>query len=294
MGSTLLRGGIVLTVDKENRVLDGGFVAVRDGRITSVGPAAIVSRPVRLDEVFDLTGHLVMPGLVNAHTHSAMMLLPRPRRRPEPPHHGGLVQLHPRARTVAEAGDIGPAVALSCAEMAALRHDDFLRPVFLCRRDRRRGRRKRHARRHRLRHRATRRRGARRGRTRPSHCLHRAAALGRWPHHPVVRPARALCRQLRRPAARRGRGRQRARRRAAPAHGRRSRGQRRDLGAATASPPRRRWTATASSPAASTPRTASISAAEDIAIFAARAGRLRCLLRHAPACARAAPASARR
>ena len=38
MGSTLLRGGTVLTVDSEDRVFEDGFVAIRDGRIAGVGP----------------------------------------------------------------------------------------------------------------------------------------------------------------------------------------------------------------------------------------------------------------
>ena len=61
MGSALLRGGCVLTVDSADRVLEDGFVAVRDGRIADVGPAALSPDPSDYDEVFDLTGHLVMP-----------------------------------------------------------------------------------------------------------------------------------------------------------------------------------------------------------------------------------------
>jgi 5-methylthioadenosine/S-adenosylhomocysteine deaminase len=117
MGSTLLHGGTVLTVDKENRVFEGGFVAIRDGRIAGVGPAALSPDPSGFDEVLDLTGHLVIPGLVNAHTHSAMILF---RGRAEGQ---SLLTMdgwynairEPELSLVAE--DVGPAVALSCAEM---------------------------------------------------------------------------------------------------------------------------------------------------------------------------------
>ena len=34
MGSTLIHGATVLSVDAENRVFEAGFVAIRDGRIT--------------------------------------------------------------------------------------------------------------------------------------------------------------------------------------------------------------------------------------------------------------------
>jgi 5-methylthioadenosine/S-adenosylhomocysteine deaminase len=68
--------------------------------------------------VFDLTGHLVMPGLVNAHTHSAMVLF---RGRSEGQ---SLLTMEGWYNSIREpelsllASDVGPAVALSCAEMA--------------------------------------------------------------------------------------------------------------------------------------------------------------------------------
>src|ERR1700753_311651 len=74
MVSTLLHGGTVLTVDKSDRVLAGGFVAIRDGRVTAVGPANECPSADDFDESYGLSGHLVMPGLVNAHTHAAMVL----------------------------------------------------------------------------------------------------------------------------------------------------------------------------------------------------------------------------
>jgi 5-methylthioadenosine/S-adenosylhomocysteine deaminase len=105
-------------VDADNRVFEGGFVAIRDGRISGIGPAAETPSPSEYDEVLDLTGHLVMPGLVNAHTHSVMVLF---RGRSEG---HSLLTMDGWYNTIREpelslvASDIGPAVALSCAEMA--------------------------------------------------------------------------------------------------------------------------------------------------------------------------------
>ena len=118
MGSTLIHGATVLSVDADNRVFEGGFVAIRDGRISGVGPRDATPNPSGYDEVFDLTGHLVMPGLVNAHTHAAMVLF---RGCSEGQ---SLLTMDGWYNSIREpelsllASDIGPAVALSCAEMA--------------------------------------------------------------------------------------------------------------------------------------------------------------------------------
>ena len=118
MASSLFHGGTILTVDTSDTVLANGWISVRDGRITATGPQQSTPDADGFDEVFDLSGHLVMPGLVNAHTHSVMVLF---RGRSEGQ---SLLTMdgwynsirEPELSLVAE--DIGPAVALSCAEMA--------------------------------------------------------------------------------------------------------------------------------------------------------------------------------
>jgi len=117
MGSTLFHGGTILTVDAENRAFAEGWIAVRDGRISGVGAKATTPDPSGYDEVLDLTGHLVIPGLVNAHTHSAMVLF---RGRSEGQ---SLLTMEGWYNSIREpelsliSSDIGPAVALSAAEM---------------------------------------------------------------------------------------------------------------------------------------------------------------------------------
>jgi len=64
----LVRGAsLVATVDDERRELADASILVRGGRIEAVGPAAAL--PASADEVVDARGHLVVPGLVNAHHH---------------------------------------------------------------------------------------------------------------------------------------------------------------------------------------------------------------------------------
>ena len=117
MGSALFHGGTILTVDTENRAFAEGWITVRDGRISGVGPKATTPDPSGYDEVFDLTRHLVIPGLVNGHTHSAMVLF---RGRSEGQ---SLLTMDGWYNSIREpelslvSSDIGPAVALSAAEM---------------------------------------------------------------------------------------------------------------------------------------------------------------------------------
>ncbi len=56
-------------MDRDRRVLSNAFVAVEEGRITAVG----TEKPAgSFDRVIDGRGGLLMPGLVNCHTHTAM------------------------------------------------------------------------------------------------------------------------------------------------------------------------------------------------------------------------------
>ncbi len=63
----------VVTVDDTDTVLRDTTVVVEDGTITEVRPAA--DGPVDGDVVLDARGRLLLPGLVNLHTHLPMTLL---------------------------------------------------------------------------------------------------------------------------------------------------------------------------------------------------------------------------
>ena len=71
----LITGGIVVTVDANFTVFSPGAVAVRGGEILAVGPAAEVGAKYAARERYDASGKIVLPGLVNTHTHAAMTLL---------------------------------------------------------------------------------------------------------------------------------------------------------------------------------------------------------------------------
>ncbi|MFC5951013.1 amidohydrolase family protein [Pseudonocardia lutea] len=62
----VLRGGTVLTMDRDKRVLGGQDVLVADGRIAALGPDLEV--PEGTVEI-DATGGVVMPGMIDTHRH---------------------------------------------------------------------------------------------------------------------------------------------------------------------------------------------------------------------------------
>src|SRR5262249_12809395 len=70
----LIHGGTVVTMDGDRRVIENGAVAIRGDRIVFVGTAKEVARAYRTARTIDATGRVVMPGLINTHTHAAMVL----------------------------------------------------------------------------------------------------------------------------------------------------------------------------------------------------------------------------
>lgn len=70
----ILENGLVLTLDDTDRRFDPGAVAIREDRIAAVGPVEAVRAAFTAPKTLDCTGCVVMPGLVNGHTHAAMSL----------------------------------------------------------------------------------------------------------------------------------------------------------------------------------------------------------------------------
>ncbi len=58
---------VLVTMDGARRELRDGGLYIEDNRIVAVGPTAEL--PQTADEVLDMRGHLVIPGLVNTHHH---------------------------------------------------------------------------------------------------------------------------------------------------------------------------------------------------------------------------------
>jgi len=68
----IIHGGTILTIDREDTRIDGGSLAIAGDTIVAVGKAEEISRRFVSGMLIEAADALVMPGLVNCHTHAAM------------------------------------------------------------------------------------------------------------------------------------------------------------------------------------------------------------------------------
>ena len=74
MSSLLLKSDLVVALDQDDRILKEAYIIVEDDRIIEMGFQKDLEERRRFDEVLELKNRLVMPGLINAHTHTPMTL----------------------------------------------------------------------------------------------------------------------------------------------------------------------------------------------------------------------------
>ena len=67
----LIVRGHVLTLNERREVIRDGVVAIRGERVVAVGGAELAAR-FAARRTLDARGALVLPGMVNAHTHASM------------------------------------------------------------------------------------------------------------------------------------------------------------------------------------------------------------------------------
>jgi len=71
----LLTNAVVLTMDERMAIYEPGAVAIQGDSILAVGPQEELEQTISARETIDCAGKVLMPGLINAHTHVPMTLL---------------------------------------------------------------------------------------------------------------------------------------------------------------------------------------------------------------------------
>ncbi|HZK12921.1 MAG TPA: amidohydrolase, partial [Desulfobaccales bacterium] len=72
--SLIIQGAWVLTMNPHHEVFSPGAVALKGAEIVAVGPPAELHQRYAPAQVLDYPQGLILPGLINAHTHAAMSL----------------------------------------------------------------------------------------------------------------------------------------------------------------------------------------------------------------------------
>lgn len=72
--NTIITHGIIVTVDSVSSLYPDGAIAIDGDEIIAIGTSAEISGKYRSENVIDAKGKIVMPGMINCHTHLSMTL----------------------------------------------------------------------------------------------------------------------------------------------------------------------------------------------------------------------------
>ena len=65
----------IVTVDSSHTIYDDGAILVQGNKIADIGPSSDLKAKHALEEEIDLTGRIIIPGLISTHMHTAQTLL---------------------------------------------------------------------------------------------------------------------------------------------------------------------------------------------------------------------------
>jgi len=72
--SLVVRNGVIITVDGSRRILNPGSIAINGSDIVAIDTPANIAARYQAADTIEATGKVVMPGLINTHTHAAMVM----------------------------------------------------------------------------------------------------------------------------------------------------------------------------------------------------------------------------
>ncbi|HEX7282481.1 MAG TPA: amidohydrolase, partial [Vicinamibacterales bacterium] len=70
----VIANGIVVTVDGTRRILNPGSIAIAGNIIVAIDTPSNITARYKAADTIDASGKVVMPGLINTHTHAAMVM----------------------------------------------------------------------------------------------------------------------------------------------------------------------------------------------------------------------------
>lgn len=70
--SIIIKNGTVLTMDKNNKVINSGVVIIKDNKIISVGNKELL-KVYSAKKIIDAENGIIMPGMINTHNHLPMI-----------------------------------------------------------------------------------------------------------------------------------------------------------------------------------------------------------------------------
>jgi len=71
---SLIHARWIIPVEPEEQVLDHHAIAIQQGIISAITPSEQAKAQITADKVITLSDHALIPGFVNAHTHTPMSL----------------------------------------------------------------------------------------------------------------------------------------------------------------------------------------------------------------------------
>lgn len=116
MKRTLIKAGLVLTMNDQGRIIEPGHLLIEGQKIIAVGRPEEIPQ-VEVDSVVDFSDRLVMPGLVNAHAHTPMSLFRGLAEGISLFTMDGFINCLRRLEAAADSRMVPAAVEVSCAEM---------------------------------------------------------------------------------------------------------------------------------------------------------------------------------
>ncbi|MCQ9628067.1 amidohydrolase [Cetobacterium somerae] len=70
--SIIIKNGTILTMDKNNKVINNGVVVIKDNKIISVGTEELL-KIYSANKIIDAENGIIMPGMINTHNHLPMI-----------------------------------------------------------------------------------------------------------------------------------------------------------------------------------------------------------------------------